>query len=137
MPLKISLAFSIQLICHRTVSFGKINPSNLRDFLKVGISGRLKYSQEVQDDDEYFEGTERLLPENNWHKTGYDPKLISHGQHFKVEPGSTVRMSCRFANLSGEEQKKSLKVYEAKKMLGCVVSKAITKLCSEKSRAVK
>ena len=105
MPLKISLAFSIQLICHRTVSFGKINPSNLRDFLKVGISGRLKYSQEVQDDDEYFEGTERLLPENNWHKTGYDPKLISHGQHFKVEPGSTVRMSCRFANLSGEEQK--------------------------------
>ena len=65
-------------------------------------NGRKDYSEDaILDNDEYFEGTENILPENNWHKTGYDPQLLSHGEYFKVEPGSTVKMSCQFTNLSG------------------------------------
>jgi len=65
--------------------------------------GRNDYSEDaILDNDEFFEGTENILPKNNWHMTGYDPKLLSHGNYFKVEPGSTVKMSCTFTNLSDE-----------------------------------
>ena len=71
-------------------------------------NGRKDYSEDaILDNDEYFEGTENILPENNWHKTGYDPQLLSHGEYFKVEPGSTVKMSCQFTNLSGFQNNKT------------------------------
>ena len=73
-----------------------------RSFPYFAGDGRNDYSEDaILDNDEYFEGTDNILPQNNWHMTGYDPKLLSHGNYFKVEPGSTVKMSCTFTNLSG------------------------------------
>ena len=74
----------------------------LKLFQYFAGDGRNDYSEDaILDNDEFFEGTENILPKNNWHMTGYDPKLLSHGNYFKVEPGSTVKMSCTFTNLSG------------------------------------
>ena len=64
------------------------------------------YPQDI-DSEEYFEGTEKIIPVNNWHKSGFDPKILSHGEYFKVEPGSTVKMDCQFTGLSGVEEWKN------------------------------
>jgi len=53
-------------------------------------------------DEEYFEGTENIIPENNWLISGHVPKMVSQGAYYKVEPGSTVKMECQFTDLSDE-----------------------------------
>ena len=32
---------------------------------------------------------------------GYAPKMTSHGRNFKMEPGQTLVMECKFSDLSG------------------------------------
>ena len=32
---------------------------------------------------------------------GYAPKMVSHGENFKMEPGQTLIMECKFRDLSG------------------------------------
>ena len=36
---------------------------------------------------------------------GYAPKLVSHGENFKLQPGETLVMKCRFSDLSGLSRK--------------------------------
>ena len=36
---------------------------------------------------------------------GYAPKLVSHGENFKLQPGETLLMNCNFIDLSGLSRK--------------------------------
>ena len=38
--------------------------------------------------------------------------MLSHGNYYKVEPGSTVKMACQFTNLTGLLKLKKCKVDE-------------------------
>ena len=91
----------------------RIKISFILNFILSGQAFRQDYSEDIIiDGEQYFDGTEKILPANDWHKTGYDPKMLSHGNYYKVEPGSTVKMSCQFTNLSGLLELKKLKVYK-------------------------
>ena len=89
----------------------KIKVSVIFTLILSGQAFRQDYSEDIIiDGEQYFDGTEKILPANDWHKTGYDPKMLSHGNYYKVEPGSTVKMSCQFTNLSGLWELKIWKV---------------------------
>ena len=97
-----SIILSTVLIWSFTLWPGKnrIQISFIFTLIFSGQAFRQDYSEDIIiDSEQYFDGTEKILPENNWHKTG--PKMLSHGNYYKVEPGSTVKMSCQFTNLSG------------------------------------
>ena len=36
---------------------------------------------------------------------GYAPKLVSHGENFKLQPGETLVMNCKFTDMSGLSRK--------------------------------
>ena len=95
--------FSIKLVCFCTFAPGKtVRILNLLKLKKRLGDGRQDYYEDIIiDSEDYFDGTEKILPQNNWQKTGYDPQLLSHGNFYKVEPGSTVKMSCEFTELPG------------------------------------
>jgi hypothetical protein len=49
-----------------------------------GQTYRQDYSEDVIiDGEQYFDGPEKILHENNWHKPGHDPKMMSHGNYYK------------------------------------------------------
>ena len=110
-----SIILSTLLIWSFTLLPGKnrIKVSVIFTLILSGQAFRQDYSEDIIiDGEQYFDGTEKILPANNWHKTGYDPQMLSHGNYYKVEPGSTVKMSCQFTNLSGLLELKKLQVYK-------------------------
>ena len=36
---------------------------------------------------------------------GYAPKLVSHGENFKLQPGETLVLKCKFTDMSGLSRK--------------------------------
>ena len=88
----------------------------------IVIKGEKKSDIDYFDYEAYFYGTKNILGDNDLYKSGrrsttsdgfrmifayegYAPKLVSHGENFKLQPGETLVMNCKFTDMSGLSRK--------------------------------